>query len=153
MTRRGVFVVEDAEAKQHCTEPVTQPLPLVMLIGADLVQQKAESVLTLEEDSRGLGAEVDPGAEELQQSALGRDVGGGCVLKQADTLTHQGHGLGAGCRAQLDPEQVLPQLVRPEEHVGEGGGAQPVADRVRAEQAATEELARGDVHWLDLASW
>ena len=47
---------------------------------------------------------------------------------------------------------VLPELIRAEEHVGEGGGAEPVAHGVRAEEAAAEELARGDVRWLGLAS-
>ena len=117
-----------------------------MLIGANLVKQKAESILALEENSGGLGAEVDPGAKELQQATLGRNVGGGSVLEKADTLTQQRHGLGAGCGAQLDPEQVLPQLVRTEEDMGEGGGAQPVADRVWAEQAAAEKLASRNVH-------
>ena len=111
VARRGVLIVEDAEAEQHSAQAMTQPLTLVMLIGANLVEKEAQRVLALEEDGGGRGAEVDPGAEELQEAALGGDVGGGCVLEQADTLTQQGHRLSAHCGAQLNPEQVLPVIL------------------------------------------
>merc|ERR1719400_2401142 len=60
VTRHTVVIVEDAETHEDAAEAVTQPLGLVVLVGADLVENEGERVRGGEEESHSLRTSSKP---------------------------------------------------------------------------------------------
>ena len=75
VTSHTVVIVEDAETHEDAAEAVTQPLRLVVLVGADLVENEGERVRGGEEESRSLRTSSNPGAEQLQQAKSSKRKG------------------------------------------------------------------------------
>ena len=75
VTSHAVVIVEDAETHEDAAEAVTQPLRLVVLVGADLVENEGERVGGGEEESHSLRTSSNPGTEQLQQAKSSKTKG------------------------------------------------------------------------------
>ena len=75
VTSHTVVIVEDAETHEDAAEAVTQPLRLVVLVGADLVENEGERVGGGEEESHSLRTSSNPGTEQLQQAKSSKTKG------------------------------------------------------------------------------
>ena len=75
VTSHTVVIVEDAETHENAAEAVTQPLRLVVFVGADLVENEGERVRGGEEESHSLRTPSNPGTEQLQQAKSSKTKG------------------------------------------------------------------------------
>ena len=75
VTSHTVVIVEDAETHENAAEAVTQPLRLVVFVGADLVENEGERVGGGEEESHSLRTSSNPGTEQLQQAKSSKTKG------------------------------------------------------------------------------
>ena len=75
VTSHTVVIVEDAETHENAAEAVTQPLRLVVFVGADLVENEGERVRGGEEESHSLRTSSNPGTEQLQQAKSSKTKG------------------------------------------------------------------------------
>ena len=75
VTSHTVVIVEDAETHENAAEAVTQPLRLVVFVGADLVENEGERVGGGEEESHSLRTPSNPGTEQLQQAKSSKTKG------------------------------------------------------------------------------